>query len=112
MEAIQEHASLVARDGSAVMFEGMRAEGDLNGLLLDMKVEQYFRNPTNKNIEVIYTFPLPWGAALLGVDITLGGKNLTGSVIEKKVAESRYEEALSDGDAAIMLEKTTTRATA
>lgn len=105
METTQEHASLVARDGSVVMFEGMRAEGDIKGLLLDMTVEQRFRNPTDRNIEVVYTFPLPWGAVLLGVDVTLGGKKLTGSVIEKKRAESRYEEALSEGDTAIMLEK-------
>ena len=105
MDALQEHASLETRDGSAVLFEGMRAEGDLKGLLLDMSVEQRFRNPTDKNIEVVYTFPLPWGAVLLGVDVILGGKKLTGSVIEKKLAEAEYEETLSVGDAAIMLER-------
>ena len=56
-------------------------------------------------MEVVYTFPLPWGAVLMGVDVQLGDKHLTGAVVEKKQAEARYEEALSEGHAAIMLEK-------
>ena len=105
METIKEPASLTTRDGSNVMLEGVRVEGNLKGLLLEMAVEQRFRNPTDKHIEVVYTFPLPWGAVLLGVEVMLGDKKLTGSVIEKKSAEAQYEEALSEGDAAIMLER-------
>ena len=56
-------------------------------------------------MEVIYRFPLPWGAVLLGVDVMLNGQHLTGSVVEKRQAEARYEEALSQGQSAIMLER-------
>lgn len=102
---LRECARLETKYGDPVMLEGVKATGELRGLMLEMSVEQRFRNPTDKNVEVVYTFPLPWGAVLLGVDVQLGDQHLTGAVIEKKQAEAQYEEALSEGNAAIMLEK-------
>ena len=101
----QFDARLLTRSGAPVMLQGVTASGDLKGLLFEAAIEQRFCNPTDKNMEVVYTFPLPWGAVLMGVDVQLGDKHLTGAVVEKKQAEARYEEALSEGHAAIMLEK-------
>ena len=101
----QNSARLETSYGDPVLLEGIRAEGDLKGIMFEMRLEQRFRNKAKNNVEVIYTFPLPWGAILLGVDVLLGDKKLTGAVIEKKQAEAQYEEAISEGDAAIMLEK-------
>ena len=100
-----ENARLLTRSGEPVMLQGVTASGDLKGLLFEATIEQRFCNPTEKNMEVVYTFPLPWGAVLMGVNVQLGDKHLTGAVVEKKQAEARYEEALSEGHAAIMLEK-------
>ena len=82
-------ARLESREGRPVMLEGLVATGDLRGLLLEMSVEQRFRNTTGTNMEVVYRFPLPWGAVLLGVDVVLNGERLTGSVVEKRQAEAR-----------------------
>lgn len=101
----QQHAKMQTRGGQPVMLEGITMAGDLRGLMLEMQVEQRFRNQHRKNVEVAYTFPLPWGAVLLGVDVLLGHKRLGGAVVEKKQAEAQYEEALSEGNTAIMLEK-------
>lgn len=100
-----DYACLETRHGEPMMLEGVRATGEVRGLLLEMSVEQRFRNPSGKNVEVVYSFPLPWNAVLLGVDVQLGDQHLAGAVIEKNHAEARYEEALSEGNAAIMLEK-------
>ncbi|WP_295387329.1 VIT domain-containing protein [uncultured Thiodictyon sp.] len=101
---LDARARLESRDGRPAMLEGLVATGDLRGLLLEMSVEQRFRNTAKTNMEVVYRFPLPWGAVLLGVDVILNGQHLTGSVVEKRQAEARYEEALSQGQSAIMLE--------
>lgn len=98
-------ARLESRDGRSAMLEGVVATGDLRGLLLELSVEQRFRNTAKTNMEVVYRFPLPWGAVLLGVDVVLNGQHLTGAVVEKRQAETRYEEALSQGQSAIMLER-------
>ena len=101
----RECARLETRNGQAVNLLGVRLSGDLRGLMFEACVEQRFCNPSDRNVEVVYRFPLPWGAVLLGVDVVLGDKHLTGAVVEKKQAEARYEEALSEGNAAIMLEQ-------
>jgi Uncharacterized protein containing a von Willebrand factor type A (vWA) domain len=101
----RECARLETRDGQPVNLLGVKLSGDLRGLMFEASVEQRFCNPGDKNVEVVYSFPLPWGAVLLGVDVVLGDKHLTGAVVEKKQAEARYEEAISEGNAAIMLEK-------
>lgn len=98
-------ARLESREGRPVMLEGVVATGDLRGLLLELSVEQRFRNTAGTNLEVVYRFPLPWGAVLLGVDVVLNGQHLTGAVVEKRQAEARYEEALSQGQSAILLER-------
>lgn len=99
------HASLQTVSGKELMLEGIEINGDLRGLMLDLQVTQRFVNNFDAHAEIVYTFPLPWGAVLLHVDVTLAGKKLTGTVVDKKQAEAEYEEALSSGDTAIMLEK-------
>ena len=84
---------------------GVTAKGNLNGLLFELAVEQRYRNPAATNIEAVYTFPLPSAAVLLDFDVTLGGKTLTGVVVEKRAAEAQYEDAIDKGDTAIMLER-------
>jgi len=101
----REYARLETQGGQPVMLLGVKLTGELRGLMFEARVEQRFCNPTDSNVEVVYSFPLPWGAVLLGVDVQLGDKHLTGAVVEKEEAEDRYEEAISEGNAAIMLEK-------
>lgn len=100
-----EHACLVTHDGEPVPFLGVTFTGHVRGVILEACVAQRFVNPTDHALELVYSFPLPWGAVLLGVDVVLGERLLTGAVVEKRQAEAQYEDALADGNAAIMLER-------
>ena len=104
---MNEEASmrLTSRDGEPVLLEGVRANGRLQDTLLSMTIEQRYRNTTRHHIEAVYTFPLPWGSVLMGVEVVLGGKTLSGQVNARQQADQRYEQALSRGDAAILLER-------
>ena len=75
------------------------------GLIAEIEVEQNYKNFQAANIEAIYMFPLPIGAVLLGLEVELSGKNLSGTVVERKAAERSYEEAITDGDSAVMLQE-------
>ena len=103
IDALDEILSEARRTGP--VFEGASATGDLRGTYLAMCVEQRFRNTTQDSVEMVYSFPLPWRAVLLGVDVTLGTRQLVGAVSEKAEAAQKYEDTLADGDAAIMLER-------
>ena len=98
-------AELFNEQGGELMLLGVRANGAVKGRLLVMTLEQRFRNPSDINTEITYTFPLPWGAVLMGVEVELNGKKLKGEVTARSTARAKYEEALSEGNSGIMLER-------
>jgi Ca-activated chloride channel family protein len=90
---------------STSVLESVRAEGSVQGLLFELSVEQCYLNASDDNIEAVYTFPVAWNAVLLGVECILGDKVLQGTVVVKADAERRYEGALEEGNAAVMVER-------
>lgn len=92
-------------DGQAVALQSVQAQGQLQGLMLRMKLRQVYRNTTGDNLECVYTFPLAWGSVLLGMAVELNGKRMIGTVVEKKEAETTYEKAIQSGDLPVMLER-------
>lgn len=101
----KNRASLTNDCGDELLLMGWSLKGDLQGMAFTATLEQTFVNSTGEHAEIIYNFPLPWGAELLGLEAIIGDKRLTGSVIGKKKSETKYEEALADGDSAILLER-------
>jgi Ca-activated chloride channel family protein len=92
-------------DDQAVALQSVHVQGQLQGLVLRMKLRQVYRNTTRDNLECVYTFPLAWGSVLLGMAVELNGKRMTGTVVEKKEAEATYEKAIQSGDLPVMLER-------
>ena len=86
------------------VFEGVHIQAELRETLAITTITQSYRNSGSKNIEVVYTFPLPLDAVLLEMVVTLGDKTLKGTVLPKQEAEEKYEEAITDGDAPVMLQ--------
>lgn len=97
------NARCETRDGEKLVLEGVKAKGRVSGRMLDMTIEQCFKNPEPTNVEVTYTFPLPWHAVLLGLEVELNGETLTGQVKANVQARSDYEEALSEGNTGILV---------
>jgi Ca-activated chloride channel family protein len=83
--------------------KGVDMTGHVNGLMLSLSQRQRYVNDSKDNYEFVYTFPLPYGAALLDLRVTLAGKELVGQVIGRQKAEKDYEEAIDAGDAPIMV---------
>lgn len=88
------------------VLESVAIKGHLQGLCLSHEVTQVFVNKSGHNIEAVYTFPLPQRAVLLDLKFKLGDKLLSGTVMPKEQAEEQYEEAISEGNSALMLERT------
>ncbi|MCS6810545.1 MAG: VIT and VWA domain-containing protein [Tepidimonas sp.] len=83
--------------------QGVQARGRVVGRMLEMQLEQRYRNPEDVNVEVVYTFPLPWHAVLLGLEVELNGETLSGVVKARTQARADYEDALEDGDSAVLV---------
>jgi Ca-activated chloride channel homolog len=88
-----------------VALQSVNVEAKIENLLCEVTIKQIYSNLEKINIEAVYTFPLPLGAVLLDMTIKTETRELKGVVIEKTEAEDRYEDAITDGDTAIMLEQ-------
>lgn len=100
-----EAAIMKTLAGEKMPLLGVAARGILSGEFFELEVEQRYRNDGDKNIEAIYTFPLASRAVLLGIEFELNGKKLVGTAVERKAAEQEYEQAIDEGNTAILLEK-------
>ena len=69
----------------------VQASGRLDGVLFELTMRQTYRNTGARPLEVIYTFPLPHGAVLLGFAAELAGKRKQGVIVAKPESERRYE---------------------
>ncbi len=83
---------------------GVQAVGRLGGVLFELALRQTYRNETRRVLEVVYTFPLPHQAVLLGFATELNGQRKEGAIVARREAERQYEDALTEGDAPVMLE--------
>ena len=93
-----------AGDEAPPVLVAVEVDGRLDGVLFTQVLRQTYRNDGERNLEVVYTFPLAHGAVLLGFAAELGGRRLEGEIVELTVGERTYEEALADGDTPVMLE--------
>ena len=102
-------AKMVCESGREPMLLGVKASGAVKGRLLLMTLEQRYRNAGSNNAEITYTFPLPQGpnggAVLMDVEVDINGRVLKGEVTAKNTARTKYEEAISEGNTSILLER-------
>lgn len=115
-------AVLESRGGEALVLEEVRVAASIDDLLAEVAIAQWYRNPEATIIEAVYTFPLPMAlfprpsshgplpmdGVLLGFEVEIGKRRLAGVVLERAEAERRYEDAITDGDAAVLLEQAET----
>lgn len=57
-----------------------------------VKIEQVFANATDRDLEAVYVFPLPEGAAISDFGMYINGKRVSGEVVEKGQARRVYED--------------------
>lgn len=88
-----------------IALQAVEVKARLEGLLCETEVRQTYRNLEDVNIEAVYTFPLPAGAVLLEVTAEINGVSLESTVLPKSAATEGYEDAIEEGDSAILLEQ-------
>jgi Ca-activated chloride channel family protein len=98
---------LCALDGTMLALKRLVAKGKLRNELLEMSVEQHYQNSSAANVEAVYTFPLMPDVVLLGLELIIGDRHLFGVSVPVVEARHSYEQALEDGNSAVMLEKAT-----
>lgn len=61
-----------------------------NGVVVT-EVDQVFKNKENRQVEALYTFPVPRGASVANFSMWINGQEMVGEVVEKQRAREIYE---------------------
>lgn len=98
-------ARLVATDGRVLPLVGAALKVDARGGVARVILEQRFRNPHEDPLAVTYSLPMPEDGAVSGFSFAIGDVLVVGEVDRKQTARERYEQALSEGRSAALLEQ-------
>ncbi len=63
----------------------------INNSIAVTQIDQVFVNTENRQVEALYTFPVPKAASVSNFSMWIGGKEMIGEVIEKERARQIYE---------------------
>lgn len=105
MRQHEQHASLISTRGAALpVLERVCIHATATAPLLEVLAEQHYVNASRQDLEVVYTFPVPPRAVLLGLEFVLGERTLTGTVQARKAASETYDRAVGERDSAVLVE--------
>lgn len=96
---------LTSNAADRVALRGVRIASRLAGMSQRTVLEQTFLNLEDHAIEAVYTFPLPENAAVCGFEVITADRVLTGCIEENDRAVERYENAISEGHGAFVMEQ-------
>ncbi len=78
---------------------------EITGFIARTRVRQSFHNPAGEWLEGIYVFPLPDGAAVDTLHMTVGGRTIEGEIRERTAARELYAQAKSEGKKTSLVEQ-------
>ena len=86
-------AGLLVADGGfggVLEIETHDVQVTINNGVAVTRVTQVFRNTENRQVEALYTFPVPRGASVANFSMWIDGKEMVGEVVEKQRAREIY----------------------
>ena len=87
-------AGLLVADGGfggVLEIEEHSVEVTINNGIAVTEVTQVFRNTEERQVEALYTFPIPKGASVANFSMWINGKEMVGEVVEKERARQIYD---------------------
>jgi Ca-activated chloride channel homolog len=87
-------AGLLVADGGfggTLELKEQQVDVSVNNGIAVTHVTQIFQNKEQRQVEALYTFPVPKGASVANFSMWINGKEMVGEVLEKKRAREIYE---------------------
>jgi Ca-activated chloride channel family protein len=102
---IEAKASMEVCGAIPPVLQSAHLKGRVSGLVASMSVEHCYRNASERELEVTYTFPMPPAAVLTAVELEINGQKHKGVVKPKDQASEDYDVAVEDGDTPVIIER-------
>ena len=85
--------------------KSVAAQVHIAGVIADVTIEQVYRNEGTRPLEAIYIFPASTRAAVYGMVMHTGDREIIAEIREREQARREYEEARERGQTASLLEQ-------
>jgi Ca-activated chloride channel family protein len=92
-------------ESDRIALRGVRLTSRLAGMSQKTTIEQTYVNQEEHDIEAVYTFPLPDGAAVCGFQVVTDDRVVSSRIVEAEEAAEQYEKALEQGHGGFLLEE-------
>lgn len=90
---------------SQIPLESIDIQVDVQGFTAHVVASMKYRNNEEKPVEAIYIFPLDEDAAVCGFQAIIDGRTIVAELQDEEEALGTYEDALSSGQSAFLLEE-------
>jgi Ca-activated chloride channel family protein len=108
-DQVKSGSLLIATDQPGVFLPAPALETDVairvTGVVARAAVRQRFANTAGDCVEGVYVFPLPEGAAVDRMLLTIGERVIEADIRERVEAKRVYDQAKSEGKKASLLEQ-------
>ncbi|XP_054850902.1 von Willebrand factor A domain-containing protein 5A-like isoform X3 [Eublepharis macularius] len=98
---------LITKSQEPVPLQSISVDVAVQGFVADVVSELRYKNEEKATVEVTFVFPLDDEAAVYAFEGLIGGTRIEAQIREKKQAQQEYEDALSEGRGAFLLERET-----
>lgn len=96
---------LVGTDRSPIPLESIKVVATVRGFTARVQASMQYVNNDNNPVEAMFVLPVEDKAAVCGFEATVDGKTIVAEVREKQEARDMYDDAISSGQKAFLLEK-------
>ena len=93
------------KDSQKVPLKSVKCCVAIEGFTADVTATLEYSNEEVNPIEAIFVFPLDEQAAVYGFQATIDGRTIVGEVQEKQEARDTYDDAVSSGHSAFLMEE-------
>ncbi len=101
----QVQSGLFTQDRQEIPLLGVKISVDIQGHHSQVSIKQTYKNQGNTAIEATYLFPVQDGSAIHSFKALTNGKEIIGKVMERDEAFDEYDDAISDGHAAYLIDQ-------
>lgn len=95
----------VPPDTESLPLESTRADVRIAGVIADVTVTQSYRNDGDRTISARYVFPASTRAAVYGMKMTIGNRQIVATIKEREQAKQEFDAAKRAGKTATLLEE-------
>ncbi|XP_053310725.1 von Willebrand factor A domain-containing protein 5A-like [Spea bombifrons] len=88
-----------------VPLKGISVDVQVKGFVADVSATLKYKNSEENAVEAVFVFPMDDDSAVYSFEATVEGKKIVAEIQEKEQAHKTYDEAISQGQQAFLLEE-------